>query len=90
MAFQETATSDSAWDLTVFVNLINFASFIRNRFEFEDIMLINFATDGQDVLVKNSLLILVYKGQTNKKRNSDSTIPIEQRRQILLSRGTPM
>ena len=90
MAYQETANSDRAWDLTVFGNLINFANFIRNRFEFEDIMLINFATDGQDVLVKNSLLILVYKGQTNKKWNSDSTIPIEQRRQILFSRGTSM
>ena len=62
MAFQETAYSDRAWDLKVFANLINFANFIRNRFEFKDIMLINFATDGQDVLVKNSLLILVYKG----------------------------
>ena len=53
-------------------------------------MLINFATDGQDVLVKDSLLILVCKGQTNKKWNSDSTILIEQRRQILFSRGTSM
>ena len=90
MAFQETANSDSAWDLTIFANLINFANFIRNRFEFEDIMLINFATDGQDVLVENSLLKLVYKGQTNKKWNSDSSISIEQRRQILFSRGTSM
>ena len=55
-------------------------------------MLINFASDGQDVFVKNSLLILVYvyKGHTNKKWNSDSTIPIEKRRQILFSRGTSM
>ena len=67
MGFQETANADSAWDLTVFADLINFANFIRNRFEFEDIMLINFATDGQDVLVKHSLLKPVYKGQTNKK-----------------------
>ena len=48
MAFQETANSDRAWDLTVFANLINFANFIKKRFEFDDIMLINFATDVQD------------------------------------------
>ena len=78
------------WDLTVFANLIKFANFIRNRFEFEDIMLINFVTDGQDLLVKNSLLKPVYKGQTNKKWNSDSTSPIAQRRQILFSPGTSM
>ena len=65
--FQETTNADRAWDLTVFVDLINFDSFIRNRFEFEDIMLINFATDDQDVLVKNSLLKPVYKGRIYKK-----------------------
>ena len=66
MGFQKTANLDRAWDLTVFANLINFANFIRNRFGFEDIMLINFATYGQDVLVKNSLLKPVYKGQLIK------------------------
>ena len=53
------------WDLTVFADLINFASFIRNRFEFEDILLI-FPTDGKEVLVRKSLLKPVYKGHTNK------------------------
>ena len=75
LTLKRTANADRACDLTVFADLINFASFKRNRFEFEDIMMINVVTDGPDVLVKNVLLKRVYKGQTNNKWNSDSTIP---------------
>ena len=67
MGFQETANAVELEILRYFADLINFANFIGNRFEFDDIMLINFATDGQDVLVKNSLLKPIYEGQTNKK-----------------------
>ena len=34
----------------MFADLMNLASFIRKRVESEDIMLINFAIDGQDIL----------------------------------------
>ena len=89
MGFQETANAVELEILRYFAALIKFANFIENRFEFDDIMLIYFATDGQDVLVKNSLLKPIYKGQTNKMWNSDSTFPIEQRRQILTSMWRP-
>ena len=79
MGFQETANSDSAWDLTLFADLINFANFIRNRVEFEDIMLINFATDGQDELVK-ILSLNQYIRDRLIKSETDSTIPIERDR----------
>ena len=79
VCFQETANADRAWDLTVFADLINFANFIRNRLEFEDIISINFAADGQDVLVKNSLLKPVYQGQINKKSET-LILPFPSRR----------
>ena len=53
MGFQETANAGRARDLTALADLINFASFIRNRFE--DIKLINFATESQDVYVKKCM-----------------------------------
>ena len=62
---------------------MNLASFRINRDEFDDIILMNLATDGQEDLVKNDLLKSVYNGQTNKKWYSDSTMPIEQRRHFL-------
>ena len=67
---------------------INFDNFLRKEFVCADIIFRNLATEGQAVLVRNYRLMSPYKGQTNKKWYSDSTICIGHRRQNLSSLGT--
>ena len=67
MAFQEAANTYRACDLALFAFVTNLASLIRNPLEFEDIMLINFASDGQEIFFKQSLLKPLYMGHTNRK-----------------------
>ena len=87
-SIQEAAKRARASDLVMFAACINFDNFLRKEFVCADIIFRNLATEGQAVLVRNCRLMSPYKGQTNKKCYSDSTICIGHRRHNLFSLGT--
>ena len=51
----------------MFTDLMNFDNLRRNILEFVAIIEMSFATDGQAVLGKRSLLISLYQGDTRRK-----------------------
>ena len=73
-SIQEAAKRARASDLAMFAACINFDNFLRKELVCKDIILKNLATEGQAVFVRNCRLMSPYKGPTNNKWYSDSTI----------------